>query len=143
MILLWYHKDTNSGFRGKTKGENDMSKQRSSFKMGTVEMLILFLLEKRDMYGYELSSNIKNLSNGKITISESTLYPTLYKLLDKKYISDSEKLIGKRRIRVYYHLEKDGVKRLADLLEDYRSITEGIESILSYTNTEEKEDDKQ
>ena len=120
-----------------------MSKQRSSFKMGTVEMLILFLLEKRDMYGYELSSHIKKLSNGKITISESTLYPTLYKLLDKKYISDSERLIGKRRIRVYYHLEKEGDKRLADLLEDYRSITEGMERILSYTSLEVLEDDKQ
>lgn len=108
-----------------------MARSRNSFKMGTVEMIILFLLEKEDLYGYQLSSMISEQSGGKFVVTESTLYPTLYKLLDNKYISDSEKRIGKRRIRVYYHLEEAGKKRLSDLLEDYREITLGIEAILS------------
>ena len=29
-----------------------MARGRSSFKMGTVEMLVLFLLSKKDLYGY-------------------------------------------------------------------------------------------
>ena len=95
-----------------------MARGRSNFKMGTVEMLVLFLLEKKDLYGYELTSLIKELSQGKLLITESTLYPTLYKLLNNGYISDTEKKIGKRRIRVYYHLEDAGRDRLKDLLED-------------------------
>ena len=111
-----------------------MARGRSNFKMGTVEMLILFLLDKRDLYGYEIATLIKDLSDGNLSVSESTLYPTFYKLLDKKYISDKEVTIGKRRVRVYYHLEKAGKQRLSELLEDYRSTTIGIERILSCSN---------
>ena len=57
-----------------------MTKNRSNFKMGTVEMIILFLLNKKDLYGYEITSLVEKLSEGKIGITESTLYPTLYKL---------------------------------------------------------------
>ena len=104
--------------------------RRSSFKMGTVELIVLFLLSQQDLYGYQLTSLIKEKSNGKVTITESSLYPTLYKLLDKKMISDYEQPSGKRRIRVYYHLEDAGKERLAELLEDYETITSGIQSIL-------------
>lgn len=118
-----------------------MARSRSSFKMGTVEMLILFLLEKQDLYGYEIALLIRELSEGNLVIAESTLYPTFYKLLDKKYISDREVPVGKRRIRVYYHLEEAGRERLADLLEDYKTTALGIEKILACTsiNTEMEE----
>ena len=52
-----------------------MTKNRSNFKMGTVEMIILFLLNKKDLYGYEITSLVEKLSEGKIGITESTLYP--------------------------------------------------------------------
>jgi len=108
-----------------------MARGRSNFKMGTVEMIILFLLDKEDLYGYQLTTLIRQLSDGDFVVTESTLYPTLYKLLDNRYISDREVPCGKRRVRVYYHLEETGKSRLHDLLEDYNSITQGIHKILS------------
>lgn len=108
-----------------------MARGRSNFKMGTVEMIVLFLLNKQNLYGYQLTTLIKELSDGNVVVTESTLYPTLYKLLKNGYISDYEESIGKRRVRVYYHLEDSGKKRLADLLEDYDTITVGIQKILS------------
>ena len=38
-----------------------MARGRSSFKMGTVELIILFLLSKEDLYGYQLSTLISKL----------------------------------------------------------------------------------
>ncbi len=105
--------------------------RRNSFKMGMVELIVLFLLNKEDLYGYQLTTMIKELSMNKLVITESSLYPTLYKLLDNKMISDYEERVGKRRIRVYYHIEEDGKKRLADLLDDYKTIMEGMELILN------------
>ncbi len=99
--------------------------------MGMVELIVLFLLNKEDLYGYQLTTMIKELSMNKLVITESSLYPTLYKLLDNKMISDYEERVGKRRIRVYYHIEEDGKKRLADLLDDYKTIMEGMELILN------------
>ena len=94
---------------------------------------MLFLLDKSDLYGYQLTTLIKKLSGGKVEVHESTLYPTMYKLLQNNYISDREEQIGKRRIRVYYHLEDAGRARLSDLLDDYSQITAGIAKLLSCT----------
>ena len=113
-----------------------MARGRSSFKMGTVEMMVLFLLDKSDLYGYQLTTLIKKLSGGNVEVHESTLYPTMYKLLQNKYISDREEQIGKRRIRVYYHLEYAGRARLSDLLDDYSQITAGIAKLLSCTKAD-------
>lgn len=105
--------------------------KRNSFKMGTVELIVLFLLSKGDLYGYQLANMIKDLSDGQVSITESSLYPTLYKLLENKYISDYEKVIGKRRVRVYYHIEESGLKRLEELIDDYNKITSGIHKLLN------------
>lgn len=118
-----------------------MARSRSSFKMGTVEMIVLFLLDKRDLYGYQLSLLIEKLSDGNLVVTESTLYPTLYKLLDNKMITDREVPVGKRRVRVYYHLEEAGRQRLKDLLEDYNQITLGISQILSCSQIPEENDE--
>ena len=119
-----------------------MARGRSNFKMGTVEMIVLFLLQKHDLYGYQLTTLIKKQSGGNVIVTESTLYPTLYKLLKNGYISDREMPIGKRRVRVYYHLEDAGKDRLADLLEDYHEITVGIERILTSDPDFMEEDDE-
>ena len=119
-----------------------MARGRSNFKMGMVEMIVLFLLEQQDLYGYQLTTLIRQLSDEKFVVSESTLYPTLYKLLKNKLISDTEIPIGKRRVRVYYHIEEEGKKRLQDLLEDYRETISGAELILSCKNLPEGEKDE-
>lgn len=114
-----------------------MTKNRSNFKMGTVEMIILFLLNKKDLYGYEITSLVEKLSEGNIGITESTLYPTLYKLLGNKYISDREVQVGKRHTRVYYHLEETGKEHLEKLLTEYNKNTTGICKILACDSIDE------
>ncbi|MEE0796808.1 MAG: PadR family transcriptional regulator [Anaerovoracaceae bacterium] len=115
-----------------------MRRNRSNFKMGTVEMIILFLLEKKDLYGYEITSLVEKLSDGKIGITESTLYPTLYKLLGNNFISDKEIQVGKRRTRVYYHLEEAGRAHLESLLKEYKNNTSGICKILECKSLDEE-----
>ena len=41
-----------------------MIHERNNFKMGTVEMLVLSLLSQKDLYGYEISLLLKDLSEG-------------------------------------------------------------------------------
>lgn len=57
-----------------------MIQERNNFKMGTVEMLLLSLLSQKDLYGYEISLLLKDLSSGAFVVPEGSLYPTLYKL---------------------------------------------------------------
>lgn len=105
---------------------------RDNFKKGSVEMLLLHLLQIEDLYGYQLSQLIHKHSNGILKIPEGSMYPTLYRLLDKGYITDYKKQVGRRLTRVYYHLEPQGQEYLSELLEDYTKVTEGIQLLLSY-----------
>ena len=104
---------------------------RENFKRGSIEMLILYLLTQEDMYGYQLAQEITQRSDGLFEITEGSMYPTLYRLIEKGAISDYKRLIGKRRTRVYYHIEKSGIELFERLKKDYYSINQGVEKILS------------
>ena len=105
---------------------------KGNFKKGTVELVLLYVLEKREMYGYQIVSLIKKMSDGKFIINESTLYPTLYKMLENKLITVTQTVTEKHRIRVYYHIEDAGRERLKMLMEAYNEINDGISKIFSY-----------
>lgn len=106
---------------------------QNNFKKGAVEMLLLHILNsKGDCYGYELSQLIKEISDDYLIIPEGSLYPALYKLIEKGHITDYKKQIGKRLIRVYYHIETSGKERLSELVFDYMETTKSIKKILNY-----------
>lgn len=103
---------------------------KNMFYRGYVELLVLNLLLQRDYYGYELVKKLKEISNDKISLSVGTLYPTLYKLIDQKFITDYKKQTGERMVKVYYHLEEQGKNRLKVLIEEYREFSEIMNNIL-------------
>ena len=110
-------------------------------KRGTVELLILTLLQDQDMYGYQLSQEFTRRSNGLYTLQESTMYPTLYRLVDKGILSDRQEKVGKRKMRVYYHLEEPGREYLKRLRKEYCSICRGVLSILDITDMKTLEEE--
>lgn len=109
-------------------------------KRGTVELLILTLLSQEDMYGYQLSQELAKQSKGKYTLQESSMYPTLYRLVEKKLISDRQEKVGKRRVRIYYHLEDAGREYLKAIRKEYLTLCCGIFNILNIESTLELEE---
>ena len=103
---------------------------QNSFRRGVISLVILALLKKEDMYGYQLVQQTQVASGGKIVTQEGSLYPVLYKLLEQGLISDRKVQVGKRMSRIYYHLEPAGCKRLEELVQEYDAITEGIHKII-------------
>ena len=57
---------------------------RESLKKATTEMLVLFLLERKPMYTYEMMQTIKLMSDGKISLTN--LYIAIYRLEDFQFI---------------------------------------------------------
>ena len=51
-------------------------------KKGVLEMLVLEAVCRKDTYGYELLSTLREASGGLFTLKEGTLYPILYRLED-------------------------------------------------------------
>lgn len=127
MYNYWYLKK----LLGKVQCINMSIKE--NLKRGTVEMLVLYLLNTKDMYGYEISKELSKKSDGLYTLQEGTMYSTLYRLIEKGYISDRREYIGERqrRIRVYYHLEPSGLQYLNQTMQEYIALTKGIDSIIN------------
>lgn len=112
-----------------------------NLKRGTIEISVLSLLKQKDMYGYEISQELSNQSNGLYTIQETSLYPSLYRLLEKGCISDRTEKVGKRRTRVYYHLEPEGEVYLDGLRKEYLSTNRGVLYLLGINSLEEMENE--
>lgn len=102
---------------------------QNSFRRGVMSLVILGLLKREDMYGYQLVQETERVSGGRIVTQEGSLYPVLYKLVDQGLISDRRVQVGRRMTRVYYHLEPAGEQRFAELLREYEEITQGIRLI--------------
>ena len=102
---------------------------RNYFINGTTELLILFLLSRQDCYVYELTRTISDSSEGLLNISQNTIYTAAYKLENEGKISEYSKLVGRKRTRIYYHLEPEGQCYLEELLSNYQCIIAGIQKI--------------
>lgn len=111
-----------------SSGGEDVSK--NYFMSGITDLLILAILDKGDRYMYEIVKCINEFSKGKLDISQNTIYTVAYKLGDDGKISEYSKLVGKRRTRVYYHLEPKGKEYLNELMENYTSVTDGVFNLL-------------
>ncbi len=100
-----------------------------NFKRGTVELVVLGVLIKKDMYGYEIVKAVEEMSEGRFSLPLGTLYPIFYRFAENGYISDYDEVINKR-LRKYYHLEEKGRAYYEELLNEYRKISQGVELIL-------------
>ena len=104
---------------------------KNYFMSGITELLLLYFLNQKDCYVYEITKAISELSEGYLSISQNTIYTATYKLENEGLISEYSKLVGRKRTRVYYHIEPAGIESLQSLMNIYTSTFKGIESILS------------
>ena len=103
------------------------------FKRGMVELILLALLKDDDMYGCQLSQEQDIRSKGQFQMKETSMYPTLYRLVEKGYISSREMMTESHKVRIYYHLEPLGEEHLNQLMKEYISISLGTFKILKIT----------
>jgi DNA-binding PadR family transcriptional regulator len=59
------------------------------------------------MYGYEITQTVKELTAGKIQLTEGALYPSLHALEADGLLTTETEYIGKR-VRKYYSLSQQG-----------------------------------
>jgi PadR family transcriptional regulator PadR len=100
-----------------------------NFIRGAVELMILNILQYGDSYGYRLSQLIEKYSDGFLVLPVGTLYPSLYRMEKKGYISFDQKITG-RRLRTYYHILDPGKEYLATLRTEYEDVNRSIHRVL-------------
>lgn len=86
---------------------------------GTLQTIILKVLNDHGrMYGYEITQRVKELSSGRLVLTEGALYPTLHKLEAEGLLKTEVVAIGKR-VRKYYSLTPHGTITAADRVAEF------------------------
>ncbi len=97
---------------------------------GSLDIILLTLLIKKDMYGYEIGKVIKNLTSSTYELGEGTLYPALKRLEDRGFLNSYWENTGTEQKRKYYKITKDGTLELKAKLDSWRLLTSIIEKSL-------------
>jgi PadR family transcriptional regulator, regulatory protein PadR len=103
-----------------------------NFMNGVPELLILRLLEEREMYGYELVAAIRAKTADAISLGEGVVYPVLHALEREGALKSRRKAVN-GRTRVYYTVTRTGEKRLAGLVRQWTHITDTVSRAIKET----------
>ena len=97
---------------------------------GTLALLILSLLSRKPMYGYEIAATVHRDTDGAFTWREGSLYPSLHKLEAGGLITGEweEKETGRKRR--YYHITKKGREALREKLNAWTALCQAVNRIL-------------
>jgi PadR family transcriptional regulator PadR len=82
------------------------------WKKGSAELLVLSLLEDQPRHGYDISKLIQIRSGGALSFHVTSLYPLLYRLEERGWITGKWLEKPEQRRRRYYSLTAEGKKTL-------------------------------
>src|SRR6202161_2239668 len=102
---------------------------QAEWKKGSAALLIFALVEARPRHGYEISKLIEQRSGGAVRFHVASLYPLLYRLEHRGWLSGRWVEKDGQRRRRYYRLTREGRKVLASQLRGWREFVGGINSI--------------
>jgi DNA-binding PadR family transcriptional regulator len=105
-----------------------------SLMTGSTTMLILGLLERSDMYGYQMIEELERRSQNIFTLKAGTLYPILHTLEQKNMIESYEGEVYSVRPRRYYRITKDGRKLLEEKKAEWETYTSTVNRIIGGVN---------
>lgn len=81
------------------------------------------------MYGYEITQRVKDLSSGRLVLTEGALYPTLHKLEAEGLLKTEIISLGKR-VRKYYTLTAAGRSTARDRVTEFQEFIRTMSIVL-------------
>jgi len=97
---------------------------------GTLDLLVLRILARERMHGYGIAQRLKELSDDVLRVGESSLYPSLQRLLRDGFLEAEWGASENNRRARYYTLTRDGRKQLAAEREEFDGIVAAIQQVL-------------
>ena len=98
-------------------------------KKGAGELVVLAFLADEPRHGYELTQLIEERSGGALTFNFASLYATLYKLEERKWIQGRWVEKSGQRRRRYYKITPEGREVLAAQRKEWRQFFELIRDL--------------
>ncbi len=96
------------------------------FKKGVIEMCVLSMISRKDMYGFEVIETISE----EIDVNENTIYPILRRLTKAEYFETYTETVSVGAPRKYYKITKEGLARLELYETEFGSFIKSVYRIL-------------
>ena len=98
---------------------------------GTLEMIVLEVLQHQPMHGWGITELIERRSNGLLSVNQGSLYPALYRLVARGWVSSEWGSTENNRSARYYSLTRAGRKQLAAERAQWEKLSRGVDLVLS------------
>ena len=97
---------------------------------GALDMLVLKVLSDGPLHGYAIAVRLERLSNDILAVEEGSLYPALYRMESRGWLSSDWSLTETGRRARFYKLTRTGRTQLAAETESWERLTAAVASVL-------------
>lgn len=104
---------------------------RAELLQGTLDLLILKSLVAGPLHGWGISKRLRAMSRDVFDVGQGSLYPALYRLEDRGWISANWKTSDEGRRAKFYSLTAAGKKQFAAERSQWRHFASAVETVLS------------
>ena len=103
---------------------------RADLLQGTLDLLILKTLALGSLHGWGISKRLRQLSGDVLAVGQGSLYPALYRLEDRGWVSSEWGTSDEGKRAKFYSLTRGGRKQLAVEREQWRLFSGAVEQVL-------------
>ncbi len=110
-----------------------MLREKPDLPQGTLDLLVLKALSLGEMHGYGIGQRLKQLADNMLQIEEGSLYPALYRIEQRGWISAKWGVSENNRRARFYSLTKSGFGQLETERDQWRYLSLAVNKILRAT----------
>ena len=104
--------------------------QRLELMKGSSESLLLCLIGRQPMYGYQIIKELDKRSQGYFKFKEGTIYPALHRLERSGLIEGKWEMLPSGRQRRYYHITEKGIHLLEEKITQWQDFLYAMNLII-------------
>jgi len=98
---------------------------------GTIELLVLKRLSCGPMHGYGIASWIEHATGDVLRVEEGSLYPALYRMVQKRWIKGEWGVSDNNRRAKFYRLTKAGEREFAQQASGWLRLSDAVSRAVS------------
>lgn len=110
-----------------------MKTSRTDLMQGTLELLILKTLSRQSMHGYGIAQQIHQAVDDLLKVEDGSLYPALYRMEERGWISSEWGASENNRRAKFYKLTRAGHRQLDHQSENWERVSRAVTRVLEAT----------
>jgi PadR family transcriptional regulator, regulatory protein PadR len=108
---------------------------RADLLQGTLDLLVLKTLALGPLHGWGVSKRLRELSSDVLAVGQGSLYPALYRLEDRGWITAEWGTSPEGKRAKFYTLTREGRKQFAAERSQWQLFSSAVEQVLAATAT--------